>query len=522
MIAVSNAPPRQKTARVLLASLIGTTVEFYDFYIYATAASLIFGPLFFPAALQSAELISAYASFGLAFVARPIGGAVFGHFGDRVGRKATLVASLLLMGLSTSAIGLLPTFALAGWLAPVLLCLLRFGQGLALGGEWSGAALLALENAPPGWRARYAMFAPLGAPLGFFVANGLFLVLTLTLSAEQFADWGWRVPFLLSVPLVWLGLWVRTNLGETEEFAAAVKDAQPPRVPFVALMRHHAGQVVAGMFGVVACFSLFWTATAFALGYGTTTLGYSRASFLTVELGAILFMAAAIVVASWLSDRLDPARVLIVGCAGTIASGILLAPMLGSGSLATIFVFLAFALWVMGFVNGPLGAWLPSLFPPQVRYTGTSVAFNVGGIIGGAFSPMIAQALAERSGLTAVGFYLALTGGISLIAFDTSARQRALGALARSERRYRALFEQSHVALCEVDLSGAQAHLAEASALRRACCAAAGDTEFWVNIAFTSRSVIILWRTANRANCVTWVATSGVRVATTTRSPDGK
>ncbi|MGU3559346.1 MFS transporter [Methylobacterium radiotolerans] len=464
MIAVSNAPPRQKTARVLLASLIGTTVEFYDFYIYATAASLIFGPLFFPAALQSAELISAYASFGLAFVARPIGGAVFGHFGDRVGRKATLVASLLLMGLSTSAIGLLPTFALAGWLAPVLLCLLRFGQGLALGGEWSGAALLALENAPPGWRARYAMFAPLGAPLGFFVANGLFLVLTLTLSAEQFADWGWRVPFLLSVPLVWLGLWVRTNLGETEEFTAAVKDAQPPRVPFVALMRHHAGQVVAGMFGVVACFSLFWTATAFALGYGTTTLGYSRASFLTVELGAILFMAAAIVVASWLSDRLDPARVLIVGCAGTIASGILLAPMLGSGSLVTIFVFLAFALWVMGFVNGPLGAWLPSLFPPQVRYTGTSVAFNVGGIIGGAFSPMIAQALAERSGLTAVGFYLALTGGISLIAFDTSARQRALGALARSERRYRALFEQSHVALCEVDLSGAQAHLAEARA----------------------------------------------------------
>ncbi|GEN00718.1 hypothetical protein MRA01_52570 [Methylobacterium radiotolerans] len=461
---MSNAPPRQKTARVLLASLIGTTVEFYDFYIYATAASLIFGPLFFPAALQSAELISAYASFGLAFVARPIGGAVFGHFGDRVGRKATLVASLLLMGLSTSAIGLLPTFALAGWLAPVLLCLLRFGQGLALGGEWSGAALLALENAPPGWRARYAMFAPLGAPLGFFVANGLFLVLTLTLSAEQFADWGWRVPFLLSVPLVWLGLWVRTNLGETEEFTAAVKDAQPPRVPFVALMRHHAGQVVAGMFGVVACFSLFWTATAFALGYGTTTLGYSRASFLTVELGAILFMAAAIVVASWLSDRLDPARVLIVGCAGTIASGILLAPMLGSGSLATIFVFLAFALWVMGFVNGPLGAWLPSLFPPQVRYTGTSVAFNVGGIIGGAFSPMIAQALAERSGLTAVGFYLALTGGISLIAFDTSARQRALGALARSERRYRALFEQSHVALCEVDLSGAQAHLAEARA----------------------------------------------------------
>lgn len=461
MTSAGRPVPRQTTARVLLASLIGTTVEFYDFYIYATAASLVFGPLFFPASLQSAELISAYASFGLAFVARPIGGALFGHFGDRVGRKATLVASLLLMGLSTSAIGLLPTFALAGWLAPALLCLLRFGQGLALGGEWSGAALLALENAPPGWRARYAMFAPLGAPLGFFLANGLFLILTLALTPEQFADWGWRVPFLLSVPLVWLGLWVRTNLAETEEFAAALKEAQPSRVPFLELMRHHAGQVVAGMFGVVACFSLFWTATAFALGYGTTMLGYSRASFLTVELGAILFMAAAIVTASWLSDRLAPERVLIVGCAGTIVAGILLAPMLGSGSLVTIFAFLAFALWVMGFVNGPLGAWLPSLFPPRVRYTGTSVAFNVGGIIGGAFSPMIAQALAEESGLTAVGFYLALTGGVSLIAFDTSARQRALGALARSERRYRALFEQAHVALCEIDFSDAQARLAE-------------------------------------------------------------
>ncbi|PIK73545.1 histidine kinase, partial [Methylobacterium frigidaeris] len=300
-----------------------------------------------------------------------------------------------------------------------------------------------------------AMFAPLGAPLGFFVANGLFLILTLTLTPEQFADWGWRVPFLLSAPLVWLGLWVRTHLGETEEFTASLKEAKPPRAPLVELLRLHSGQVVAGIFGVVACFSLFWTATAFALGYGTTMLGHSRASFLVVELGAILFMAAAIVTASWLSDRIDPTRVLIVGCAGTIVSGILLAPMLGSGSLVTTFVFLAFALWVMGFVNGPLGAWLPSLFPPRVRYSGTSVAFNVGGIVGGAFSPMIAQGLAEQSGLTAVGFYLALTGGISLIAFDVSARQRALGALARSERRYRSLFEQTHVALCEIDLAAA-------------------------------------------------------------------
>ncbi len=444
---------RQTTTRVLLASLIGTSVEFYDFYIYATAASLVFGPLFFPARVPSAELLGAYASFGIAFLARPIGGALFGHFGDRVGRKATLVASLLLMGLSTAAIGLLPTYAMVGWLAPALLCLLRFGQGLALGGEWSGAALLALENAPEGWRARYAMFAPLGAPIGFSIANGLFLILTLTLTMEQFKDWGWRLPFLASAPLVWIGLWVRFNLLETEEFAAALKKEMPARVPLLELLRTQGGHLVAGTFGVVACFSLFYTATAFALSYGTATLGYSRATFLLVELGAIVFMAIAIVAASWLSDRIDPARVLILGCIGTIVSGILLAPMMSSGSLPVIFLFLALSLFVMGFVNGPLGAWLPSLFPPRVRYSGTSVAFNIGGILGGAFSPVISQTLVQKSGLMAVGFYLAIMGGISLIAFDVISRRRTLGALAQSEKRYRSLFQQTHIALCEMDFS---------------------------------------------------------------------
>lgn len=443
----------QTTSRVLFASLVGTAVEFYDFYIYATAASIIFGPLFFPASIPSAELIGAYASFGLAFLARPLGGTLFGHFGDRIGRKTTLVASLLLMGVSTAAIAFLPTYATAGWVAPMLLCLLRFGQGLALGGEWTGAALLALENAPPGWRARFAMFAPLGAPVGFILANGLFLILTIWLSPEEFRSWGWRVPFLASTPLIWLGLWVRLNLVETEEFAAAMAKSQPHRVPLLELAQNHAGQVVAGTFGVVACFSLYYTATAFALGYGTSVLAYTRSSFLLVELGAILFMAGGIVAASWLSDHLTPERVLIFGCLGTILSGVLLAPMLGSGSLFVIFLFLAFSLLVMGFVNGPLGAWLPSLFPARVRYTGTSVAFNLGGILGGAFSPIISQALAQESGLAAVGFYLALTGGISLMAFDASARRRALADLAESQQRYRSIFEQTHVSLCEIDLS---------------------------------------------------------------------
>lgn len=453
--------PNAIIARILVSSLIGTSVEFYDFYIYATAASLIFGPLFFPASVPSLELIGAYASFGIAFMARPIGGAVFGHFGDRVGRKATLIASLLLMGISTAAIGLLPSYAAAGWLAPALLCMLRFGQGLALGGEWTGAVLLALENAPPGWRARFAMFAPLGAPIGFLMANGLFLLLTIFLTPAEFLGWGWRVPFLVSVPIVGFGLWLRFNLVETPEFTEAISETKPARVPLLEVVRDHSSELLIGAFGVVACYSLYYVVTAFALGYGTTTLGYARTEFLEIQLIAILFMAGSIIVASWLADKLSHESVLIWGCVGTIASGILISPMVSSGSLSTIFVYLAFSLCAMGFVNGPLGAWLPSLFPARVRYSGTSLSFNVGGIIGGAFSPVIAQTLASNSGLLAVGFYLAMTGGLSLVAFNASARTRAVNALTRSERRYRAIFEQNHVSLCEIDLSGLRERLDE-------------------------------------------------------------
>lgn len=402
--------------RILLASLIGTAVEFYDFYIYATAASLVFGPLFFPAASPSAQLLAAYASFGIAFLARPLGASVFGHFGDRIGRKSTLVASLLVMGASTMAIAFLPTYAMVGWVAPLLLCTLRFGQGFGLGGEWGGAALLAVENAPPGWRARFGMFPQLGAPVGFIAANGLFLVLGLLLTPAQFQSWGWRLPFLASALLVGVGLWVRLRLTETPAFAAAIAEAPPPRVPLAELARDYPRETVGGTFAVVACYAIFYLATAFALGYGTTTLGYSRETFLGVQLGAILFMAIGIVAAGWLSDRFDPRRVLMGGCIGTIGGGLLLAPLMGSGSLALVFLFLAIALLLMGFVYGPLGAWLPGLFPARVRYTGASMAFNVGGILGGALAPMIAQALADRGGLPLVGLYLSAAGLVSLIA----------------------------------------------------------------------------------------------------------
>lgn len=402
--------------RILLASLAGTAVEFYDFYIYATAASLVFGPLFFPAESKSIQLLSAYASFAVAFFARPIGAAVFGHFGDRIGRKSTLVGSLLLMGGSTVAIAFLPTYAMAGLLAPVLLCLLRFGQGFGLGGEWGGAALLAVENAPPGWAGRFGMVPQLGAPVGFIAANSLFLLLGIMLTPEQFLEWGWRLPFLLSIILIGLGLWVRLKLTETPAFVEAMSKESPPSVPFSEVLARHIRPLLAGTFGVVACFAIYYICTAFALGYGTTSLGYSRTAFLSIQLIAILFMALGIILAGWFSDVLDPRRVLIGGCIAGITVGLLLAPLMQDGSLVLIALFLSLGLLAMGFVYGPLGAWLPALFPARVRYTGASIAFNIGGILGGGLTPIIAQALADGGGLTFVGLYLAIACSLSLIA----------------------------------------------------------------------------------------------------------
>ena len=400
--------------RVLAASLIGTAVEFYDFYIYATAASLVFGPLFFPASSPSAQLLAAYASLALAFFARPLGAAVFGHYGDRIGRKATLVTSLMLMGGCTLAIGFLPTYQAIGWWAPLILCTLRFGQGLGLGGEWGGAALLAVENAPPGWRARFGMFPQLGAPVGFIAANGLFLILGMFLSDKDFFAWGWRLPFLGSAVLVFLGLWVRLKLSETPEFAAAQAEAPPPALPLGTLLSQHLGAAIAGTFAVVACFAVYYIATAFALGYGTTTLGIGRETFLAIQLGAIMFMALSIVIAGWWSDKTTPTRVLVAGCIGTVLMGMIFGPAIGTGQLLPIFLILSLALFLMGFVYGPLGAYLPHLFPVQLRYTGASFAFNLGGIIGGALAPIVATWLIQAQGVALVGLYMSAAAAISL------------------------------------------------------------------------------------------------------------
>lgn len=407
---------KTQTRRVLTASLVGTAVEFYDFYIYATAASLVFGPLFFPSDSPSAQLLASYATFAIAFIARPVGAIFFGHFGDRIGRKSTLVASLLLMGGSTTLIAFLPGYAMAGWVAPFLLCVLRFGQGFGLGGEWGGAALLAVENAPPGYRARFGMFPQLGAPVGFLAANGFFLLLGLFLTPEQFQSWGWRVPFVASAVLVAIGLWVRLSLTETPAFKAALEAAPPPAVPLGEVMKNNWREVLGGTFGVVACFCIYYLATAFALGYGVGQQGHSREAFLGVQLVAILFMAGGIIWAGYWSDATTPRRVLMIGCMLAVASGFLLGPMMGSGSLWLIGGFLSIILLLMGFVYGPLGAWLPGLFPARVRYTGASIAFNVGGIIGGGLTPLIAQTLVTNGGLNHVGFYLSGAALLSLVA----------------------------------------------------------------------------------------------------------
>jgi len=399
---------------ILLASLIGTSVEFYDFYIYATAAALVFGPQFFPASDPAVQLLASYASFGLAFFARPLGAAVFGHFGDRLGRKSTLVASLMLMGGSTVAIAFLPTYAMIGWIAPALLCVLRFGQGLGLGGEWGGASLLAVENAPPGRAYRWGMFPPLGAPIGFIAANGLFLLLGAVLDDAQFLSWGWRLPFLASAALVLLGLWVRLKLTETPAFRDAAANEMLAKVPIADLFRHHLRATVAGTVGVIACFALFYLTTAFALSYGTTTLGHGRQAMLGLEIGAILFLAAGVVVSSVLADRTGAVAMLRWGFLGCLASGILMGPMLGAASLWVVFTWLALSLFAMGFTYGPLGGWLPSLFDPAVRYTGVSITFNLGGIVGGALAPIAAQALALHGGLALVGVYLIAAGILSL------------------------------------------------------------------------------------------------------------
>ncbi|MEY4576444.1 MAG: hypothetical protein RL701_1147 [Pseudomonadota bacterium] len=412
--------------RILFASLVGTTIEFFDFYIYATAAVLVFPRLFFPASDQASATLQSLATFALAFFARPVGAALFGHFGDRVGRKATLVAALLTMGLSTVLIGLLPTYASIGLAAPVCLALCRFGQGLGLGGEWGGAILLATENAPPGKRAWYGMFPQLGAPLGFVCSTGIFLLLSQVMSDAQFLAWGWRVPFLASSLLVFVGLYVRLRLAETSAFQRAIDNHERVRLPVLTVVTEFPGTLVLGTFAATATFVLFYLMTVFSLSWGTSKLHYSRPQFLILQMIAVVFFALTIPLSAWIADRAGNRRMLIVATLAITAFGLVMAPLFGSGSVWGVLAYLSVGLALMGLTYGPLGTALAALFPTSVRYTGASLTFNLAGIVGASLAPYIATWLAERYGLGAVGYYLSGAGvvtGIALVALPAAERE---------------------------------------------------------------------------------------------------
>jgi metabolite-proton symporter len=406
------------TGRIVLASLVGTTIEFYDFYIYGTAAALVIGQTFFPQSAPGSQALNAFLTFGIAFLARPVGSILFGHFGDRIGRKSTLVASMLVMGLSTTLIGVLPGYAQAGVVAPWLLCLLRFGQGVGLGGEWGGAALLATENAPIGRRAWFGMFPQLGPPLGFLMANGLFLALLLGLGETTFVAWAWRIPFLVSAILVAIGLYLRVSITETPAFREALARNERVELPLRDVLRFHWRPLIQGSLAIVVCYALFYISTVFALGYGVNARHIPRTDFLSMLCVAVLFMAAATPLSAALADRIGRRPVLLGASALAALVGFALPELLSGGPMETL-VFLSLALGVMGLTFAPLGALLPELFPTAVAYTGASSAYNLGGILGASLAPYLAQLLLERGGLAWVGYYLSIAAAISFLSVFT-------------------------------------------------------------------------------------------------------
>ncbi|ADP10749.1 MFS transporter, metabolite:H+ symporter (MHS) family protein [Erwinia sp. Ejp617] len=420
MQASIDATPVNSRGKVMVASLVGTAIEFFDFYIYATAAVIVFPHIFFPQGDTTVATLQSLATFAIAFVARPIGSALFGHFGDRAGRKVTLVASLLTMGISTVAIGLLPGYASIGVFAPLLLALARFGQGLGLGGEWGGAALLATENAPAKKRALYGSFPQLGAPIGFFFANGTFLLLSWLLSDEQFMNWGWRVPFILSAVLVLIGLYVRVSLHESPVFAKVQREKKQVKVPIGTLLSKHLGTTIIGTFIMLATYTLFYIMTVYSMTYGTTPapngLGIARNTFLWMLMLAVIGFGVMVPVAGLLADRFGRRKTMIVITLLIIAFALIFPSMLGSGNQALIMAFLLCGLSIMGLTFGPMGALLPELFPTEVRYTGASFSYNLSSILGASVAPYIATWLAHTYGLFYVGIYLATMACLTLVA----------------------------------------------------------------------------------------------------------
>jgi len=458
------AAPANPRSRVIMASLIGTTIEFYDFYVYATAAVLAFPVPFFPTGDDTTALLSSFAVFGAAMIARPIGAIVFGHFGDRFGRKATLVASLLTMGIATFLIGLLPTYQAISWWAALLLLILRLAQGFALGGEWSGAALVATENAPAGKRAWYGSFPQLGAPLGFIIANGVFLTINAllphetnpALTSEAFLGWGWRVPFLFSAVMVVIGLWVRLRLVESETFTRAADTGRIRKLPLATVFRHHGKQLVLGTFIMLATYVLFYLMTNFTLAYGTKPASLETASaaasaaaeaagkpfdaaafaaqfypgqgfgytpFVVMQIVGVVFFGIFTLVSGPWADRIGRRTLLLWVTGAIVLFGFTFAFFLlpqARPELTTVYTqaFLILGFLLMGLTFGPMGALLPELFPTNVRYSGSAIAYNLSSILGAAVAPLIAVELWRIGGGSPwlVGLYLSAMAVLTFVA----------------------------------------------------------------------------------------------------------
>lgn len=418
-------------SRVILASLIGTTIEFYDFYIYATAAVLVFPHLFFPTGNETTALLASFAVFGAAMVARPLGAIVFGHLGDRHGRKATLVGALLTMGIATFLIGALPTYEQVGWLAPLLLVIMRLTQGFAIGGEWSGAALVATENAPPGKRAVYGTFPQLGAPVGFIIANGLFLIIAAMLPSddpsrpsEAFLQWGWRIPFLFSIVMVAVGLWVRLHLVESPAFEKTVKAGKVRKAPLVSVARTHWRELILGTFYMLATYVLFYLMTTFSLTFGRAAvngplpgLGYDYTTFVLMMIFGVVFFGIFTMLSGPWADRWGRRRTLIVVTLAITVFGLLWVPLLSAGFVG-VMAWLILGFTLMGMTFGPMGALLPELFPVNVRYTGSGISYNVSSILGAAVAPFLAVALWSYGAGSPfwVGIYLSAMSLLTLVA----------------------------------------------------------------------------------------------------------
>lgn len=419
--ASSNSAPLNSPARVLIASLVGTTIEFFDFYVYATAAVLVFPTLFFPNSDPTTALLASFATFSIAFFARPLGAVVFGHFGDRIGRKTTLVAALLTMGISTVIIGLLPSYESIGVLAPLLLALCRFGQGFGLGGEWGGAVLLATENAPEGKRSWYGMFPQLGAPVGLFLSSGIFWVLLQFMPQDQLLAWGWRVPFIASIVLIVIGLWVRLSITETPDFQKAIDKQERVAVPVAELFRKHKRSLFLGTFVALATFVLFYIGSAYLLSYNVKVLKIPFLDALEIQIVGSISFGIFIPIIGKLAERYGRREMLILT---TVLIGLFsfLLPGLMTGGEGSILIFAIVAMALMGMTYGLIGTALAAPFPTAVRYTGSSITFNLAGIFGASLAPYIATWLQANYGMLYVGYYLGLSAVITLICILASGR----------------------------------------------------------------------------------------------------